>query len=75
MQPMLIDLLVEASLAAPDTRFARLLRRIDRAILLMREAEAQAARQAACSRRPDSQPAKRPSMTTSPEAITRAPAI
>jgi hypothetical protein len=79
---MLLDLLVNASLAAPDSRFARVLRRIDRSLLLMAETDARSgappsrgadAGQAALARRRVSQPPSLPSMTTSPEAITRAP--
>ena len=81
---MLIDLLINASLAAPDSRFARLLRRIDRSLLLMAEVDARGRRgappirgsdagQAALARRRVSQPASLPSMTTRPEAMTSPP--
>ena len=44
---MLLDLLIDASLAAPDTLFARLLRWIDRSLLIMVEQDARAESDAA----------------------------
>jgi hypothetical protein len=82
---MLLDLLINASLAAPDSRFARLLRRIDRSMLLMAEVDARSQRtappsrvadpgQAALLRRRASQASSRPSVATSPAAMTSPPA-
>jgi hypothetical protein len=80
---MLIDLLIKASSAVPDSGFARLLRRIDRSLLLTAEVDARTqsaaggpmtADQVVLARR-FSQPSSLPSMTTRPEAITSPPAI
>ncbi len=81
---MLIDLLVNASLAVPDSRFARLLRRLDRAPLRGAGVGARShpapppvrasdAGQAALARRRASQPTSLPSMTARPEAMTSPP--
>ena len=48
---MLLDLLIDASLAARDTLFGRLMRWIDRSVLIMAEQDARA--EEAVQRAPD----------------------
>ena len=83
---MLLDLLIDASLAVPDTQFARLMRGVDRFLLEMAELDARdegclgvhrprRAAHTSLARLPASRPGSLPSMTTRPEAITSAPAI
>jgi hypothetical protein len=74
---MLLELLIDASLPVRDTRFARLLRDIDRALMAMAELDAreERGRQASRALRRISPAKSLPSMTTSPKAMTSAPAI
>lgn len=74
---MLLELLIDASVPLRDTHFARLLRDIDRTMVAMAELDAREQRVRQASRAlPLVKPASsRPSMTSSAEAITSAPAI
>jgi hypothetical protein len=73
---MLLDLLIDASLPISDTRFARLLREIDRVLVVMAEIDAREVhdRQALAVVPPASRPNALLSMTRSADAITSAPA-
>ncbi len=74
---MLLELLIDASVPLRDTRFARLLRDIDRTMVAMAELDAreQRVRQASCALPLVKPASSRPSMTSSAEPITSAPAI
>lgn len=86
LAPMLIDLLIDAGAAVPDTAFGRLMRSLDRSLLMMAEIDERSRAAAMPSahaepgprvrtRRAATQAGSRPSMITSPEAMTAAPAI
>lgn len=74
---MLLDLLIDASVPVRETRFARLLRDIDRTLVAMADLDAREThvRQVSCALPPVRPPSMRPSMTTSAEAMTSAPRI
>lgn len=83
---MLIDLLIDAGSAVPDSRFGRLMRSLDRSFQTMAELDERSRIAAALPRQGTARPRARPqrfashpnslpSMMTRPEAMTAAPAI